>query len=102
MLFRSAYQDDSDKVNFALSYLRGTALEYFEPTLLDSDDFPDWMDNWSAFVRTLCTQFRPIDPTADAEDRIDNLKMQDNQHILKYNVEFNHLARILENDLELG
>ena len=94
LFFRSssAYQDDSDKVNFALSYLRGTALEYFEPTLLDSDDFPDWMDNWSAFVRTLRTQFGPIDPTADAEDGIDNLKMQDNQHILKYNVEFNRLA----------
>ena len=31
-------------------------------------------------------------PTADAEDGIDNLKMQDNQHIVKYNVEFNCLA----------
>ena len=36
--------------------------------------------------------FGPIDPTADAEDGIDNLKMQDNQHIVKYNVEFNRLA----------
>ena len=38
-----------------------------------------WMDNWSAFVRTLRTQFGPIDPTANAEDAINNLKMQDNQ-----------------------
>ena len=29
---------------------------------------------------------------ADAADNINNLKMHDNQHILKYNVEFNHLA----------
>jgi Retrotransposon gag protein/Zinc knuckle len=94
LFFRSnsAYDDDSTKVNFALSYLRGTALEYFEPSILDADEVPDWMDNWSAFVRTLRVQFGPIDPTADAEDSIDNLKMQDNQHIVKYNVEFNRLA----------
>ena len=88
----SAYDDDEHKVTFALSYLRGTALEYFEPSILDSNETPAWMDNWSAFVRTLRTQFGPIDPTADAEDGIDNLKMHDNQHIVKYNVEFNRLA----------
>ena len=79
-------------MNFTLSYLQGTMLEYFKPTLLDSDDFLEWMDNWSAFIHTLRIQFGPIDPTTDTEDGIDNLKMQDNQHILKYNVEFNHLA----------
>ena len=45
-----AYFDDEPKVTFALSYLRGTALEYFEPSILDSDDTPDWMDDWSAFL----------------------------------------------------
>ena len=45
-----AYSDDEPKVTFALSYLRGTALEYFEPSILDSDDTPDWMDDWSAFL----------------------------------------------------
>ena len=93
LYFRSSstYSNDSPKVNFALSYLQGTALEYFELTLLDSEEVPDWMDDWSAFVWNLCTQFRPIDPTANAEDSIDNLKMQDNQHIVKYNVKFNCL-----------
>ena len=84
-----AYEDDTNKVTLALSYLRGTALEFFEPSLLDDDEYPVWMDNWSAFVRTLRTQFGPIDPTANAEDAIDNLKMQDNQKIVKYNIEFN-------------
>src|SRR6202044_2082847 len=86
------YADDEAKVTFALSYLRGTALEYFEPSILDSEDAPAWMDHWPAFVRTLRTQFGPIDPTADAEDGIDNLRMRDNQRIVKYNVEFNRLA----------
>jgi hypothetical protein len=52
----------------------------------------DGPDNWSAFIRNLRVQFGPVDPTADAEDGIDNLKMHDNQHIVKYNVEFNRLA----------
>jgi hypothetical protein len=87
-----AYDKDAPKVTFALSYLRGMALEYFEPSILDSDEVPHWMDNWSAFVRTLRTEFGPIDPTGDAENSLDHLKMQDNQHIIKYNVEFNRLA----------
>ena len=87
-----SYYDDEPKVIFALSFLCGTALEYFEPAILDSNETPPWMDNWSAFIRTLRTQFGPIDPTADAEDGIDNLKMQDNQRIVKYNVEFNRLV----------
>lgn len=88
----SSYSDDESKVTFALSYLRGTALDYFEPALMDSDDLPDWLDDWPSFVRNLRTQFGPHDPTADAEDSIDNLKMRENQRILKYNVDFNRLA----------
>jgi Retrotransposon gag protein/Zinc knuckle len=87
-----AYASDEAKVTFALSYLRGMALEYFEPAILDSDETPDWIDNWSAFIRTLRVQFGPIDPTADAERGLDNLKMQENQHIIKYNVEFTKFA----------
>lgn len=88
----SAYSEDGSKVTFAMSYLRDTALEYFEPSILDSDETPEWLDNWSSFVCALRTQFGPIDPIADAEDGIDNLKMHDNQHIVNYNVNFNRLA----------
>ena len=88
----AAYSENAAKVTFALSYLRGIALEYFELAILDSNEVPKWMDNWSAFIHTLCVQFHPIDPIADAEDGIDNLKIQDNQHIVKYNVKFNCLA----------
>ena len=60
--------------------------------MLTSDDGLTWEDNWQEFISMLRTQFGPIDSTADAEDNIDNLKMKDNQRILKYNVEFNRLA----------
>ena len=64
LYFRSnpAYSDDSAKVTFALSYLRGMALEYFEPAITDSEENPEWLEDWTEFVCTLRTQFGPIDP----------------------------------------
>ena len=38
------------------------------------------------------THFGLVDPVSDAEDKIDNLKMHENQHIVNYTVEFNCLA----------
>ena len=37
----NAYDDDSAKVNFALSYLCGTALDYFKPTRTKSIKTPN-------------------------------------------------------------
>src|SRR5271168_4154079 len=54
--------------------LRGTALEFFEPSVLDPPEDCDWLEDWSAFVRILRKDFGPIDPAADAEDSLDNLK----------------------------
>jgi Mg-chelatase subunit ChlI len=59
---------------------------------LDSEDTPDWLEDWPTFLETLRNQFGPIDPAADAEDTLDHLKMRDNQRIVKYNVDFNRLA----------
>ena len=87
-----AYSDDSAKVTFALSYLQGMALEYFEPAITDFEENPEWLEDWTKFVRTLRTQFGPINPTGDAESGLDLLKMQDNQHLIKYNIEFNQLS----------
>ena len=86
-----AYTEDDSKVTFALTLLRGTALEYFEPMILSKTTLA-WEDDWSEFLRVLRNQFGPIDPTADAEDNIDNLRMKDNQRILRYNIEFTRLA----------
>ena len=88
-----SYADDSTKVTFALTYLHGMALDFFEPALSGLDDTPKWLNNWSAFIHTLHSQFGPIDSTADAKDSIDNLKMWDNQRIFKYNIDFNRLER---------
>lgn len=51
------------------------------------------MDNWDTFVQLLWQQFGPIDPAGDAESRLDHLWIQDNQHIVKYNVNFKILSQ---------
>ena len=73
---------DRAKVTFAQSYLKGMALEWFEPNLLgtlDAYDCPLWMDNWHEFITELQLQFGPHDPIGDAEHQLNNLRMKDMQ-----------------------
>ena len=87
-----AFQTDRAKVTFAQSYLKGMALEWFEPDLLEMDD-PDarplWMTSWHEFVIELQTTFGPHDPIADAEHQLDHLRMKDTHRVNCYVVDFN-------------
>ncbi|KIO08657.1 hypothetical protein M404DRAFT_22506 [Pisolithus tinctorius Marx 270] len=78
------HEPDTFDVIFAQSYLKGMALEWFEPDLLglnDPNDWPLWMDSWREFILELQTTFGPHNPVADAESQLDHLHMKDNQHI---------------------
>ncbi|KIO10082.1 hypothetical protein M404DRAFT_130171, partial [Pisolithus tinctorius Marx 270] len=82
-----AFRTDHAKVIFAQLYLKGMALEWFEPDLLrldHPDDWPLWMDSWWEFVLELQTTFGPHDPVADAKSQLDHLHMKDSQRINKY------------------
>jgi hypothetical protein len=89
----AAFKDNETKVNFALSYLKGTAFEWFEPGILKSNSiiYP-WISDWDDFVEELQTNFGPYDPKGDAEADLENLTMRDGQRIIKYTTEFNKLA----------
>jgi hypothetical protein len=89
----TTYANDRTKVNFAISYLSGTALSWFEPTLLNPPLFPPaWQDDYSAFKQELERHFGPYDPQGDAENAIENLVMKDNHRITKYTTDFYRLA----------
>ena len=80
------------KVTFAQSYLKGMALEWFEPDLLgvdDSDACPLWMTSWHEFVIELQITFGPHDPIADAEHQLNHLCMKDTHRVNCYVVDFN-------------
>lgn len=66
-------------------------LVHFEPAFLDTLSYNDWEYNWNAFKQELVKEFSLINPETEAAEAINNLKRQENQHILKYNVAFNTL-----------
>ena len=87
-----AFQTDRAKVTFAQSYLKGIALEWFEPDLLgmeDPDTRPLWMTSWREFVIELQTTFGPHDPVANAEHQLNHLRMKDTHRVNRYVVNFN-------------
>ena len=67
-----AFSTDSAKVTFALSYLKGTALNWFEPLLTSSLNLA-WLDDYSNFISELRKNFRPHDPEGEAEANLENL-----------------------------
>jgi len=90
-----AFRTDRTKVTFAQSYLKGMALEWFEPDLLGAGDplnHPIWMTDWEEFVIELQTTFGPHDPVADAEHQLDHLRMKENHRANRYVVDFNRIA----------
>ena len=74
-----------------LSFLHGTALDWFEP-MLTSGRYALWLTDYSAFVFELRNNFGPHYPEGEAEAGLENLRMRDTQQITKYLVEFNRLA----------
>ena len=90
-----AFATDHAKVTYTQSYLRGMALEWFEPDLLNASNpnaHPIWMDSYHQFVSELKANFSLHDPVRDAEHQLDNLSMKEGQKINKYIIEFNRLA----------
>jgi len=89
------FDDDEVKITYTVSWLKGTAQCWYEPTLaLEDHQLPKYALHWDAFKEALKTTFREPDPVNSAMHKLDNLCMQDHHHITKYNIEFNEYATI--------
>ena len=84
------------KVNYAMSYVKGVALAWFEPYYLEVTTPgvppPLFMTDYEAFCEELKTTFGPLDPVRDAKSKLRILSMKLDQRIAKYVVNFNRLA----------
>ena len=89
-----AFASNSDKVTSALSYLKGTTLDWFKPSLTSSES-PPWLNDYSNFIRKSKNNFGPHDPEGEAEADLKNLHMHDNQCIVKYLIDFNCLTTVV-------
>ena len=76
------------KILFVLSYLKGAAINWFKPGLMDPTNSAHWMWNFPTFIDELEANFSPHNPVSDAETALTELIMKDNSCILAYNVDF--------------
>ena len=58
---KDLFNNEETKVNHALSYLKGIALDCFEPSLLDLHD-PIWLSNFGLFITELENNFGTFNP----------------------------------------
>jgi len=85
------FSEDSYRVYFAISFLRGAALDYFEPFINEPDpeaDDYDFLDDWNAFVQKLTNLFGSYSPEDDDEDAIASISFPDNGKATKYFIDF--------------
>ncbi|KAF5346269.1 hypothetical protein D9756_010447 [Leucocoprinus leucothites] len=95
------FQHDNQKVDFAMTYLTGVALDWFEVGLTQEEQgvFHDWFDDWNAFVRELRTHFGIANPKGEAAEMLDTLRMKPGDKIATFNVEFlKHASQLGWND----
>ena len=84
------FQEDTDKIFFAISYLRGIVLGYFEPYINELDplqDF-DFLDSWSAFVQKLSNTFGSYSPEDNDEDAIVSISFPHDGKAVNYFIQF--------------
>ena len=87
-----------------LSYLSGRALAWFEPEILYPDPLnpPAWLISFEEFIKELQENFRPFDPIGDAEESLNELRMDNSERVIGYNTKFNGYAALVDwNDLVL-
>ena len=89
------FPDGTTKVNDVLSYLTGSALECFDPGLLDPTA-PACASDFDLFVVELEANFRTYDPLGEAEAELEGLHMQENHQATKYFIKFMQLAACVQ------
>ena len=88
---KDLFKDETTKVNYVLSYLKGSALDCFEPGLLDPIE-PAWCSDFDLFSEELEANFGTFDPIGEAEAELEGLHMQENHQATKYFIKFTQLS----------
>ena len=60
------FEDKTKKVNYVLSYLKGTPLDCFESAILDPIK-PQWLSDFDLFIEELKANFGTYDPVSEVK-----------------------------------
>src|SRR6266481_9711704 len=80
----NTFTSDRAKVAYALSFLTGPALGWFEPMLFDQDEDPPWLFDWPLFRNELSANFGSFNPVGEAEAEIEGLSMPESSQVTLY------------------
>ena len=93
----SDFPDETAKVSFMLSYLKGSPLDWFQTELSQAmtgyGPTPAWFTSVATFTEDLYRLFGPRDPITDATIALENLRYRDSSKAVKYSLDFNRHAR---------
>ena len=87
---------ENAKVNYTMSFLKGTALDYFELFLDTPDDEPAWLKDYELFIEELLINFSPYDALVDAEAELYALIMKDSHKVMRFFVNFFQLSMLCD------
>ena len=87
---------ENAKVNYAMSFLKGMALDYFEPFLDTPDDEPAWLEDYELFIEELLINFGPYDALTDAEAELNGLIMKDSHKVMRFFIDFFRLSTLCD------
>ena len=71
------FSSDEKKILFMLSYLKGAAINWFKPGLMDPTNSAHWMWDFPTFINELESNFGPHHPIGDAEKALTELTMKE-------------------------
>ena len=80
------FLEDTERIFFAISYLQGVALDYFEPFINEAEAYQNFnfLKDWSAFVQKLSNLFGSYSPEDDDKDAIVAISFPNNGKAVNY------------------
>ena len=85
----SAFHTGSAKIQYAISYLSGSALQYFEPAIPgEVSPEPVWLRDWDAFKGELQMNFGPYDNAAQAEIELEKIVIKEHHKAARLFIAF--------------
>jgi len=87
---KGEFNENMEKVFFAISYLRGVALDYFELFINEPDSYQnlDFLENWTAFVQKLSNIFGLYSPEDENKDAIVAIPFSNDEKAVIYFIHF--------------